>query len=46
MDKIIAQVPSSIAVATPVATPVYTTDSTAQVAVPVQAVATPADPSV
>ena len=34
MDKIIAQVPSSIAVATPVATPVYTTDSTAPVAVP------------
>ena len=45
MDKIITSVPSSIAVATPVASPVYTTDPAAPVAV-VQAVATPAYPSV
>ena len=49
MNQITSRVPPrpvTIAVATPVATPVYTTAPAAPVAVPVQAVATPAYPSV
>ena len=49
MNQITTRVPPrpvTIAVATPVTTPVYTTAPAAPAAVPVQAVATPAYPSV